>query len=219
MRSKEEAHDYRYFPDPDLPPVVMRLEEIAAIKAALPELPWVIKKQWQETYELSEQDAAVLVQSRERAQLVEQYLAQSPQPKSLGQFLVNKIIPFANEQSKTLAQLEISSASLNDFLQLIADEKVSASMAYQKLFPVWITDTAKQVLALAEQLDLIQSNDNDELATAINTIIEANPKEAQAFRKGKKQLLGFFMGELMKAKGGKVNPKIAKGLIEEMLNK
>ena len=218
LRSKEEAHDYRYFPDPDLPPVVITPKTVDAIKKGLPELPWAIIERWQQDYKLSRQDAAVLTQSKERADLVDAYLAKAGDPKMTAQFLVNKIIPFVNEQKISLSQTNLTIEGINNFLNLILSDKVSASMAYQKLFPEWIKDPNQDSLLLAQRLNLIQNTDTDDLEQRIAQIISANPKEVAAYKKGKKQLLGFFMGELMKSKGSKANPKVAKEMIEKMLS-
>jgi len=218
LREKAEAHDYRYFPDPDLPPMVIPVSEIETIESNLPELPLILKKRWKETFEISEKDADVLIQTKDRADWCESLLSKSSSPKMLSQFLVNKIIPYSNEVKKEPMDIALTSENINGFLQLISSNQVSPSKAYQVLFPAWIENPDQDVLILANRLEVIQDNDTDVIAEAINQLVANHPKELAAYRSGKKQLLGFFMGQLMRMEGVQANPKMAKELMEKVLN-
>ncbi len=218
LRDKEEAHDYRYFPDPDLPPVVISQAEVESIKKNLPELPGSISQRWLAAYKISEGDSAVLLQSKSRADWADVLFSNSSVPKQLAQFLVNQIIPFAKTINDQPESLKLNPSRMEDFLKMINAEKVSTSIAYQKVFPVWIKNSGADPMEIAKSMDLIQDSDVGNLEAAVQEIVNANPKEAAAFRAGKKKLLGFFMGELMKAQKGKVNPKMANEIIQKVLN-
>ncbi len=218
LREKEEVHDYRYFPDPDLPPMVISDDKIEEIKTQLPELPLTLKDRWKKQYDIVEKDADVLIQFKKRAFQCEEWLKNSIDPKLLSQFLVNKIIPHASETSKEIEELLLTSKKLNKFLELLISDKVAPSKAYQILFPEWIKNPNEDVLALAQKLSVIQDNDTSSISFAINKLIEDHPKELEAYRGGKKQLLGFFMGQLMRMEGVKANPKLAKDLMIKVLN-
>jgi len=218
LRDKEEAHDYRYFPDPDLPPMVIDHKEIETIKNDLAESPDALKSRWQSRYAIVSKDADVLIQTKERAFWCEALLSNSPAPKMLSQFLVNKIVPHCKEVNKEIFDLSLSSDNLNAFLELIISDQVSGSKAYQVLFPKWIEDPNKNVKELAMNLGIIQDNDTEAMAEAIQKLVDAHPNELAAYRGGKKQLLGFFMGQLMRMDNLKANPKLAKDLMIKVLN-
>ena len=218
LRDKEEAHDYRYFPDPDLPPMVISNTKIDEIKSQMPELPLALKERWNREYKIVEKDADVLIQSKERALKCQEWLIDSKDPKLLSQFLVNKIIPYAKESKKELTELTLSSEKLNEFLELILSEQVASSKAYQVLFPKWVENPDQDIQLLAKKLGVIHDNNMDAMTTVINELIANHPKELEAYRGGKEQLLGFFMGQLMRMEGVKANPKLAKDLMIKVLN-
>ncbi len=218
LRDKEDAHDYRYFPEPDLPPVILSETFIEHLKSKMPPLPWHLKKQFQETLSLSSYDSELLTENKEVALFFLKFVDKYANYKPAANLVINKIIPWLKEQNLSIEDFPIGIDQLSAFLGLIDDGKVSASIAYQRLFPVLLQNPSSQVLDLAQQQNLIQSNDAEFLENIIQEIIEKTPDKVSAYRKGKKGLLGFFMGEVMKASKGKAEPKATNALLRKLLD-
>ncbi len=217
LRNKEEAKDYRYFPEPDLPPVVLTDEYVQEIKSKLVQLPRAVYLELKDKYKLSEYDANLLSQERTTADYFKN-LVGNLDAKPISNLIINKILPFCKEKGISIDDFPVSNDSLRDFVHLILDDKVSNSMAYQRLFPKLLSHPNENPLDLAEKLDLIQSNDSGNYDALIMKVINDNPDKVKAYQNGKKGLIGFFMGQIMRASGGKVNPKVVQGLLEEILN-
>lgn len=215
LRSKEDAHDYRYFPDPDLPPVVLSEDYVEKIKTAQPALPWELKTRFQETYGLSEYDATLLTENKADALFFESTCQVSSHHKHLANLFINKIKP----AKKDHPNLVLSVAQITEFVQLIADNKTSVSVANQRLFPAMIQQPDKSVTALAEELNLLQSDDADFLDGLITEVMEKFPDKVKAYRNGKKNLIGMFMGEVMRNAKGKAEPKTLNAKLRERLDK
>jgi aspartyl-tRNA(Asn)/glutamyl-tRNA(Gln) amidotransferase subunit B len=218
LRDKEDAHDYRYFPDPDLPPVQLTAAEVAAAKAGLPPLPWVLYQTFVDTYGLGSYDAGLLTEELPVAELYQSVCAHTPHHKAAANLIINKILPWRAEQPEESRQFPVSALQMARFIGLIEDDKkVSASAAYQHLLPALMQQPDAEPEALAASLGLIQTADADFLLPLAQEIIAAFPDKADAYRKGKKGLLGFFMGELMKRSKGKAEPKSASEVLERLL--
>ena len=217
LRDKEEANDYRYFPDPDLPPIILTKEKIASIKNSLPLLP----NEWlailQNTYQLNEYDASQLCEEKSIAEFFEATAQFCKQYKMIANWILGPIKQLLNEQQKSINELGLSAKSLADTIQLIESGKINFSAAASKLLPA-LLNNEKDPLDLATKLNLLQTSDSGELEEWVNKAIEMMPDKVQAYQKGKKGLIGLFVGEVKKMSKGKADPKIVTELLEQKLN-
>lgn len=218
LRDKEDAHDYRYFPDPDLPPVLLSQQEADTLAAALPPLPWVLYDELIRHYGLGEYDARLLTEELEVALFYQEICTHTSHYKAVANLLVNKLLPERAERQWPAGSWPLTAAQLADFIALIEDQKaISASSAYQHLLPALLQQPALSAAALAQQLNLLQTKDEGLLEQLIAQIVHDNPDKVAAYRKGKTGLMGFFMGELMRASQGKAEPTRSKELLEKAL--
>ena len=220
MRDKEDAHDYRYFPDPDLPPVLLTEERMADIRSQQPMLPQAFFEKFTTELGLPENDAELL--TAERA--VAEYFSDLSGLKSLtglgrptANLVINKILPHLSEAGISIDQFPVPQAHVAQFVQLVDEGKVTASIAYQRLFPALVEQPDTPPLQLAEQLNLLQSSDENFLEKIVDEVLAANPDEVAAYRGGKRALVGFFMGQVMKASKGKAEPKATNALLLQKL--
>jgi aspartyl-tRNA(Asn)/glutamyl-tRNA(Gln) amidotransferase subunit B len=218
LREKEDAHDYRYFPEPDLPPILVTEDFIAQIKADLPALPWVLKSKLIATYGLSAYDAQVITAEQAPALFFLDLVKHTQHYKSAANLLINKIMPYVAEKNIAYSAFPIAYKQLAVFIALIDDGKISNSAAYQRLFPKWLEETEKDPLQLAQSLNLIQNSDEGALEKIVDDIVAKNPEQVKRYQKGKKGLIGFFMGEVMKASRGQADPKVTNALLRKKLD-
>lgn len=218
LREKEEAHDYRYFPEPDLPPVVLSEGAIDTIRSEMPPLPQVMEADLRERFGLAPTDASQLTQDIETARyfllLTDAGAASARQVSNL---VINKLLPWSAESGKPLHDNPVAPAAWGDFLGLIESGQVSSSTAYQRLFPALLAAPDRSPTLLATELNLLQNANSDFLESLADEVLARFPDKVAEYRKGKKGLIGFFMGELMKASRGKAEPKSATRLLEEKL--
>ncbi len=217
LRDKEDAHDYRYFPEPDLPPVQLDEAYVDQLRATLPPLPWALRTELATDYQLSPYNAELLTQEKATALYFKRLAAETPHFKAAANLLINKLLPWVQERKTPLADFPLTTDQLAELIQLIADDRVSNAVAYQRLFPALLDRPEARPLALAEALDLIQSQDDDFMATLVREVIEQHPDKVAAYRQGKKNLLGFFMGQVMRQSKGRANPKTAEALLQRTL--
>lgn len=216
MRSKEEAHDYRYFPEPDLPPIIVTSELLDEIKEELPELAHIRQERFVKQYQLSEVDAVTLTENRYLADFFEELVSKSGHVKASVSLVLSDVLRVLNEQSITIQEFPLSVNRLAELLDLRASDKVS-STAQQTIFNAMLAqDSSAQ--DLAEKLNLLQVSDSNYMDDLVKGVIEANPDEAARYKEGKKQLMGFFVGQVMKASKGKANPKMANELVRKYLD-
>ncbi len=219
LRDKEDAHDYRYFPEPDLPPVVISDEYLESIMDEMPPLPWELQEQFSQEYGLSDYNAQLLTEEKETALFFLDISKHTTNYKAAANLLINKVKPWIDEQKASVDQFPVPSKHLAQLIQLIEEGKVSNSIAYQKIFPALIESPDQTPLQIAESQNLLQSSDSNFLEALADEVIAANPDKVKAYQKGKKGLIGFFMGELMKKSKGKAEPKSANALLREKLNR
>ncbi len=217
LRSKENATDYRYFPDPDLPPVLVSHEFIDKLKKEMPKLPWVLAQNIKEMYGISKEDTRLLIAEKEIANYFLDYTKQYPHVKAFANLLINKLIPFCKVKKMPLSELALSKANLSEMLQMVADNTISMSAATQKLLPLMILNPDTSPVELAAKQGITQSSNKDELSTWIEEVIAEYPDKVKAYQNGKKGLIGFFMGEIMKRSKGKANPKETSALLSKKL--
>ncbi|MEL7121745.1 MAG: Asp-tRNA(Asn)/Glu-tRNA(Gln) amidotransferase subunit GatB [Bacteroidota bacterium] len=217
IRDKEDAHDYRYFPEPDMPPIILSDEYVERVKKSIPTLPKVLKQQFMGELGLSDYDASLLTEEKQVADYFLALAEQTDDPKGLANLLINKVIPHCKAEQIDLEDYPLQATTILDFLKLIKTGKVSNAMAYQKLLPALLDQTDSQPVELAQKMNLIQSSDTDFLTSLIDEVLAAQAEKVQIYKKGKKGLLGFFMKEVMKRSKGKADPKLANKMLREKL--
>ena len=208
MRSKEEAHDYRYFPEPDLPPIIVSQELLDDIRAELPELPSIRYQRFVDQLGLSEEDAYILTETKALADYYESVLNVQDNAKAVANVVLTEVLRVLNDRSISIHSFTITPEQLGALITLKLDDKINSS-AMQKIFNQLI-GSDKDPLALAEEMNLIQVSDTGFIDPIINEVIESNPDEVSRYREGKKALIGFFIGEVMKRSKGKANPKLVR---------
>jgi aspartyl-tRNA(Asn)/glutamyl-tRNA(Gln) amidotransferase subunit B len=216
MRSKEEAHDYRYFPEPDLPPIIVNDALLAEIREELPELADVRRKRFMNDYGMSDDDAVTITDSRYLADYYEDVVEHLGNPKAASNIVLSEVLRVLNEQSIDIREFSISPARVSELMKLKEEDKINSS-AMQQIFNAML-ENDKEPKALAKEMNLIQVSDSGFLEPIVDEIIANNPDETARYKEGKKQLIGFFIGQVMKASKGKANPKLVKDLITKKLN-
>lgn len=216
MRSKEEANDYRYFPDPDLLPVVLDDEYLDAIKATLPELPDVKRDRFIEQYGLSSVDAGILTMSREGADYFEKAAELSGEAKLAANWFMGEVSASLNKNDLDIDACPVSAEMLASMLKRIADNTISGKIAKEVFEAMWAGDGDAD--AVIDKKGLKQITDSSAIEALVDEVIANNPGQAEEFRAGKEQLMGFFVGQVMKASKGKANPGQVNQIIKQKLS-
>lgn len=219
MRTKEGASDYRYFPEPDLPPLHITSSFIDEVKAQMPALPKALFAKFTNEYGLSEYDAGVLTESREVAEYFEAVLTHTKNVKSAANWVMVQVKGYLNENAIDIADFVLKPAQIAELILLIDEGKISNSVATQKVFGALINEPSKTALQIAEALNLIQESNTDELQQWIDAAIAKYPEKVAEYKAGKASLVGLFMGEVMKLSKGKADPKVASQLVKDTLDK
>lgn len=217
MRTKEAANDYRYFPEPDLQPITVDEKVIDLIKSEMPALPRELFLKYTNELGLSAYDAYNLTDIKSIALFYEEIIRFTRNYKAAANWLMGDIKSYLNEYGVEIEDFPISAERIADLINLIDEGKVSTTIASQKIFPAMLTEIDKSPLHLAEKMNLIQDSSEDALLGFINEVIRQHPGEVERYRNGEKQLVGFFMGQLMRVSGGKADPKIANALLRKTL--
>ncbi len=216
MRGKEEANDYRYFPDPDLLPLVIDEDFIAAARAKLPELPDAKKQRFVEQYGLSGYDAGVLTTSRELGDYYEAVVAAlGGEPKLCANWVMGDLAAFLNKDNRDIAQSPVNAAQLAGLLRRIQDQTISGKIAKEVFEALWAGEGDAD--AIIEKRGLKQITDTSAIEKVIDDVIAANPEQLAQYRAGKDKLFGFFVGQVMKLSKGKANPQQVNELLAEKL--
>ncbi len=213
MRSKEEAHDYRYFPDPDLLPLELTETYVQRLQKALPELPDEKKARFIETYKLSAYDAAVLVAERESAEFFEA-VAKGRDGKIAANWVINELFGRLNKEGLSIGESPVSAAQLGAILDLIASNAISGKIAKDVFEIVW--GEGGDPAEIVEKRGLKQVTDTGAIEAAVDAVIAANPDKVEAV-KAKPTMLGWFVGQVMKATGGKANPQAVNDVLKSKL--
>ena len=216
MRSKEDAHDYRYFPDPDLPPLVIAPQWISRVRAGMPELPAGMAQRFQADHGLSPQVAALLTQSRAFADYFERATQACGQPKLLANWMMGEISRRLNQQGIGIENCSLGPTVLAAMIVRIADGSISNSGARQVFDALW-SEPARDVDALIDSLGLRQGRDNDELSRVVEEVLAANAKSVAEFRAGKDKAFNALVGQVMKASRGKADPTAVSELLRARL--
>jgi aspartyl-tRNA(Asn)/glutamyl-tRNA(Gln) amidotransferase subunit B len=217
LRDKEEANDYRYFPDPDLAPFVISAEALESYKASLPELPNALHQRLLQMEELTEYDAQQLSDDLFTAQYFEEVSLHTTNKKSVANWMLGPLRQWLNDNQLNFSQAPISPANLAQMIDMIESGELSFSTAVSRLLPALIKEK-KSPRDLAETLNILQTANESMLAEWIQEVMNKMPDKVQEYRKGKKGLLGVFIGEVKKISGGKADPQKVTQLLQEKLN-
>ncbi len=215
MRSKEEAHDYRYFPEPDLPPLIVSSGFIDQVRDSMPELPEERRKRFNEQYGLSFSDASQLVADRSLADYYEETVKASANPRAASNWIRSELLRELEAAGLSAADSPVTPASLGKLINLIDDGTISGKQAKDVLVEMF--KTGKGAEAIVAEQGLVQVSDTGEIDALIDEVMSANPDQVAGFRSGKEALLGFFVGQVIKASKGKANPKIVNERLREKL--
>jgi aspartyl-tRNA(Asn)/glutamyl-tRNA(Gln) amidotransferase subunit B len=216
MRGKEEAHDYRYFPDPDLLPLVIDEAWIDDVRKKLPELPAPRKKRFVQQYELPSYDAELLTSDRELADYFEDCTREFAHPKIVSNWVMGSLLGLLNLREKPIEESPISAGDLARLLSLVEEGVISGKIA-KSVFDE-MARTGKPPKQIVEEKGLVQITDTGALDEVILKIISNHPEEVEAYKNGKAKLLGFFVGQIMKETRGQANPKLANELLRKKLD-
>ena len=214
LRSKEESHDYRYFPDPDLPPLVLTQDYVDAIRAGLPELPDAKKTRFMEAYGLSAEDSGGLVAEREGAEFFEA-AADGRDPRGAANWVIHDLTGALNKAGADIADSPVSAAALGGLLDLIADDTISGRIAKDVFAEMF--ETGRAAADIVEEKGLKQVTDTGAIESVVDAIIAGNAGQVDQYRAGNEKVIGWFVGQVMKETGGKANPKAVNEILRKKL--
>jgi aspartyl-tRNA(Asn)/glutamyl-tRNA(Gln) amidotransferase subunit B len=214
MRSKEDAHDYRYFPDPDLLPLELSDKFINDLKKNIPELPDEKKKRFIEKFKLSPYEANILVSDIETSKYFEEVIEKSDVKLSTN-WITGELFALLNEKNLEISQNPISAKNLSKLINLIKDGTISGKIA-KSVFEI-MADEGKDPQIIVEEKGLKQQSDPKEIEKLIDKVITDNPDKVKEYKSGKDKLFGFFVGQVMKVSGGKANPQLVNEILKKKL--
>jgi aspartyl-tRNA(Asn)/glutamyl-tRNA(Gln) amidotransferase subunit B len=216
MRSKEFANDYRYFPDPDLLPVMISDEEIEEIKAAFPEMPKDKFVRYQSEFKIPENDAQIISSSKNLATFFEECMENAKDSKLLSNLLIGDISSLLNKENIEITDSKLSTKNVSELVNLVSEGIISGKIAKTVLEETW--DSGLSPIEIVESSGLKQIDDDDEIERIIDQIISEHPDQVSAYKGGKDKLFGFFVGQIMKATQGKANPASANKILKDKLD-
>jgi len=217
MRAKELVNDYRYFPEPDLPPLIVTEETIQELKESMPKLPEELFESFRSEYGLNSYDAGVLTETKELADLYLGITEHTSNYKAAANWVMGVIKAWLNKEALDVDDFHIPANRIGALISLVDEGKVSNAIAEQRIFPALLDEPDKEPLKIAQDLNVIQSSDESFLEDLADEAIAAFPDKVEAYRNGKTGLLGLFMGELMKKSRGKADPKVASEILKRKL--
>lgn len=215
MRSKEEAHDYRYFPEPDLPPVVISREYVERIKSTLPEMSQERKERYMRDYNLPEYDAGVLTDSKAIADFFEACVEKYHDPKTISNWVMGELLAALKTMDAEIDDIPLTPSHLVEMLELMDKGTISGKIA-KTVFKEMI-ETGKKPEQIVKERGLVQITDEGKISEIVEKVIKENPKSVEDFKNGKEKAIGFLVGQVMKATKGKANPQIVNKLLREKL--
>ena len=215
MRSKEHAHDYRYFPEPDLLPLIVNDEWKNRVRGAMPELPASRRKRFLEDYGLREYDAQVLTATRAMSEYFESVVAASGDARAAANWVMGDLAALLKEENKEIEDSPISAAHLGQLIKLIGEGKLTGKLAKEVLPKMAAANEAPDVIMKREGLESI--SDEGALGKIIDEVIAANPKQVEQYKGGKQQVIGFLVGQVMKASRGQADPAVVNRMFKEKL--
>jgi len=218
QRSKEEAHDYRYFPEPDLPPLVVSDGWIKEIAAGLPELPQTKIERFIRDYGLAADEARILVSSRALADYYEALARDSGTPRQAANWIKREVLQFLKENNLEINDFPLQPASLAELIKLVEAREITMTIAKEQVFPEML-NTGKEARTIIEEKGLKPIAEDNTLLLIINQVIEENPQPVQQYLGGKTQVLGYLLGQVMKATKGQASPEKARSLLQAALDR
>ena len=216
MRSKEQAHDYRYVVEPDLPPIIIYDEQINKLRASIPEMPDSKRERYTKEYGISEKEVEILIDNIYLAKFFEESVKEGAAPKSAINWILTDIIRLLKEKKIEASDMKLDSGNFVKLLKVVDEGKISNNIGKEVLEAIF--DENKDPLKVIEEEGLMQISSSDEIEKIVDEVIAANPQSVEDYKAGKKQAAGFLMGQVMKASKGKANPKVAKPLIDKKLS-
>lgn len=216
MRSKEQAHDYRYVVEPDLPPIIIYDEQINKLRASIPEMPDSKRERYTKEYGISEKEVEILIDNIYLAKFFEESVKEGAAPKSAINWILTDIIRLLKEKKIEASDMKLDSGNFVKLLKVVDEGKISNNIGKEVLEAIF--DENKDPLKVIEEKGLMQISSSDEIEKIVDEVIAANPQSVEDYKAGKKQAAGFLMGQVMKASKGKANPKVAKPLIDKKLS-
>jgi aspartyl-tRNA(Asn)/glutamyl-tRNA(Gln) amidotransferase subunit B len=219
LRSKEEANDYRYFPDPDLPPFEVSPELLKTIEETIPALPEQLIARYMENYKLGRYDAEVITDDKEMADYFEALIQLTPSYKAAANWLLGPVKSFLNERGTSISAFPLKPPVMASLIALVEEGRVHFSTASSKIFPELVSGTAMDPLQIAVSMNLIQTGDETQILDWIKQAMDKMPEKVQEYKKGKKGLLGLFVGEVKKISKGKADPQLTNQLLIKNLEK
>lgn len=217
LRSKEEAHDYRYFPDPDLTPLVISREWVEELKAGLPELPAFKKERLIKEHGLPEYDAGVITSSRALAEFYDKTVSLHPDYKAVSNWIMVELLKLLNAENLEITDSKITPQGLAKMLKMIEKGAISGKIAKQVFEEMF--NTGKDPEVIVKEKGLVQISDEGQISTIVDQVIANNPKSVQDFKAGKEKAIGFLVGQVMKETRGQANPGVVNKLLKEKLTK
>lgn len=218
MRSKEMAHDYRYFPEPDLPPVFISQEYIADVKKMMPPLPAELFVKYTREFNLSEYDAYVLTDNKWDALYFEDIIQHTKNVKAAANWMMGTIRSYLNENGITIREFPVQPSVIAALIGLIDEGKVSNTAASQQIFPELVGNPSLNPLEVAQKLNIIQESDSGVIEGIVDEVLKNFPDEVEKYKGGKVNLLQMFVGQVMKASKGKADPKVAAEVVKQKLD-
>ncbi|SUZ92783.1 uncharacterized protein METZ01_LOCUS45637 [marine metagenome] len=217
MRSKEEAHDYRYFPDPDLVPVVLDEAWVEEIKKTIPELPEQKRERFAIEYSLPEYDAGVLTSSRELANYFEKCTSLLSKPKIISNWIMGDLLRELNKSNQVISECPVSPSALVNLLKLIDEDVISGNIAKSVFEEMY--QTGKEPITIVDEKGLKQITDDKAIDKMVEGVLQANLSQVDEYKGGKEKVLGFLVGQVMKASKGKANPGTVNKLLKEKISR
>jgi aspartyl-tRNA(Asn)/glutamyl-tRNA(Gln) amidotransferase subunit B len=217
LRTKEEANDYRYFADPDLVPFNVTEEFIGSIKKSIPSLPEERIEIYTKKYQLSEYDARVLTEEKEYADYFERIITHTSNYKAASNWMIGPVKSYLNEHNVSISEFALPPASVAELIQLNDDGKLNFSTASSAIFPVLIKEPGKSASEIALEKNLIQDAGENEINNWVDQVLKNMPDKVSEYRKGKKGLIGLFVGEVKKVSRGKADPKLTNEILLQKL--
>lgn len=217
LRSKEMANDYRYFPDPDLPPVIITEDYVQKVRAMMPELPKALYDRYISQLELSVYDASVITADKDLVHYFESLIKLTSNYKAAANWLMGSVKSHLNDHNIGVSELSLKAEQLAGLIALVDSGKVSSSVAAHKIFPVLVRDPAKAAKQVAEELNLLIEEGGSDVSGFIKQTLARHPDKVNEYHNGKKGVVGLFMGEIMKLSKGKIDPKKTNQLLIEVL--
>ncbi|HXF42650.1 MAG TPA: hypothetical protein VNK26_02830, partial [Pyrinomonadaceae bacterium] len=216
MRSKEDAHDYRYFPEPDLQPLKVTKEFIEEIRNSLPELPDAMRDRFVETYELTIAEANLLTANKPLAEYFEETVIHSKRPKYAANWILGEFMRLLNESGKEITDSLVSAEDLAELIKIVDEGKINNNQAKEVFAEMFSTGDAPA--SVIEKKGFVQVSDNETISKWIEEVMKNNSEQVASYKAGNQKLFGFLVGQVMKISGGKANPKLVNEIFKKKLD-